>query len=320
MIFGKDDFKFKCADFYPFKNTADIARVRKIGYNEIAAMNGKHPTSKSMSVNIIKNDQFEMIMLTDMLRRIIDSDRLDQKVVMIMCNPNPTYRKLAYMLRELKVNCRNVKFYMMDEWADEDGNIAPLTYKAGFGYAFQEYMLKNIKDLGFQEKNFIYHSKENTPVFSKMLEDDGEADSVYSGPGWPGHLAFIDPVEDWYKPTMEEYLQQGAKVASLHPLTIAQNSLHGGFGRSGDISKVPPKGAMMGPRDAMKAKFVLDMHGITTAGSDVTWQRLTSRLCIFGKPSQEVPASILQLRETPTHIVISEKLADTIQRDEFFQY
>ena len=82
----------------------------------------------------------------------------------------------------------------------------------------------------------------------------------------------------------------------------------------------PPKGAMMGPRDAMKAKFVLDMHGITTAGSDVTWQRLTSRLCIFGKPSQEVPASILQLRDKPTHIVMSEKLAATIERDEFFQY
>ncbi len=70
----------------------------------------------------------------------------------------------------------------------------------------------------------------------------------------------------------------------------------------------------------MKAKFVLDMHGITTAGSDVAWQRLTSWLCIFGKPDQTVPASILQMRENPTHILMSEKLADTIQRDEYFQY
>ena len=153
-----------------------------------------------------------------------------------------------------------------------------------------------------------------------MLEADGEADIVYSGPGWPGHLAFIDPVDDWFKPTMEEYLNQPAKVASLHPLTIAQNSLHGGFGMSGDISKVPPKGAMMGPRDAMKAKNVLDVHGITTAGSQVTWQRLTSRLCIFGEPSQEVPASILQLRTYPTHMVMSENLASDICADEFFQY
>jgi 6-phosphogluconolactonase/glucosamine-6-phosphate isomerase/deaminase len=255
-----------------------------------------------------------------MLKRIIDSDRLDQKCVMIMCNPNPTYIKVAYMLHELNVNCRNVKFYMMDEWADDQGNVAPLSYKAGFGNAFYRYMVSRIMDLGFKEENFIYHSNEVTPNFSKMLEDDGEADIVYSGPGWPGHLAFIDPVEDWFCDSMEEYCAQGAKVASLHPLTIAQNSLHGAFGCSGDISKVPPKGAMMGPRDAMKAKNVLDMHGITTAGSHVTWQRLTSRLALFGKPSQDCPASILQLRENPTQVIMSDNLAATITPDDMFQY
>jgi len=306
--------------FYPFKNQAEIDRVRAITKEDILAMNGSHPTNPNIRLEVRRSDEFEIVMIADMVKRIVDSDRLDQKCVMIMCNPNPTYRKVAYMLRELNVNCRNVKFYMMDEWADEDGNIAPLDYSAGFGNAFFRYMISGILDLGFKMENFIYHSNETTPVFSKMLEDDGEADIVYSGPGWPGHLAFIDPVSDWYKPDMEEYLNQPAKVASLHPLTIAQNSLHGGFGASGDISRVPPKGAMMGPRDAMKAKNVLDMHGITTAGSHVTWQRLTSRLCIFGEPSQTVPASILQLRENPTHIIMSENLAADIRDDEFFQY
>ncbi len=309
-----------CHDFYPFKNQAEIDRVRKITKEDIIAFNGKHPNNPNISLNVIRNEEFEMIMIGDMVSKIVDSDRYDKKVVMIMCNPCPTYRKVAYLLHKLNVNCRNVKFYMMDEWADEDGNIAPLSYKAGFGYAFNKFMVSQIMDLGFKEENFIYHSNKTTPDFSKMLEQDGEADAVYSGPGWPGHLAFIDPVDDWYKPTMEEYLEQGAKVAKLHPLTIAQNSLHGGFGLSGDISKVPPKGAMMGPRDAMKAKHVLDMHGITTAGSPVTWQRLTSRLCIFGEPSQEVPASILQLRTNPTDIVMSENLAATIVDEEFFQY
>ena len=93
MIYGKDDFKFKAADFYPFKDQAEIDRVRAITKEDILAMNGKHPTSPSMSVNVIKNDEFEMIMLTDMVKRIIDSDRYDQKVVMIMCNPCPTYRQ-----------------------------------------------------------------------------------------------------------------------------------------------------------------------------------------------------------------------------------
>ena len=320
MIYGEDNFIFKPADFYPFKNTAEIDRVRAITKEDILAMNGVHPNNKNMSLEVLRGDEFEMIMLTDMVKRIMDSDRLDKKCVMIMCNPCPTYRKVAYMLLQLNVNCRNVKFYMMDEWADEDGNVAPLSYKAGFGNAFYRFMVSNILDLGFKEENFIYHSNKVTPDFSKMLEQDGEADIVYSGPGWPGHLAFIDPVEDWFCDSMEEYCAQGAKVASLHPLTIAQNSLHGAFGCSGDIAKVPPKGAMMGPRDAMKAKEILDMHGITTAGSHVTWQRLTSRLALFGEPTQEVPASILQLRDKPTRVIMSENLAATIREDDYFQY
>ncbi len=320
LPFGDDTFTFKPAAFYPFHDQAEIDRVRAITQEDILALNGKHPTNPNIRVDVLRNDEFEMVMLTDMVRRIIDSDRYDKKVVMIMPNPSPTYRKVAYMLRELGVNCRNVKFYMMDEWADEDGNVAPLSYKAGFGNAFYRFMVSGILDLGFKEENFIYHSNETTPKYSRMLEDDGEADIVYSGPGWPGHLAFIDPVEDWFKPTMEEYCAQGAKVASLHPLTIAQNSLHGAFGCSGDISRVPPKGAMMGPRDALKAKAVLDMHGITTAGSAVSWQRLTSRLCIFGKPAQEVPASVLQLRDKPTHIIMSESAAATIKTDDMYQY
>ena len=320
MIFGEDNFKFKPADFYPFKNTEEIDRVRAITKEDILAMNGKHPTSPSMYLDIRRDEEAGIVMLTDIVRRIVNSDRYDKKVVMIMPNPSPAYRQVAYMLHELKVNCRNVKFYMMDEWADEDGNIAPLSYKAGFGNAFYRFMVSNILDLGFKEENFIYHSNKTTPDFSKMLEQDGEADIVYSGPGWPGHLAFIDPVEDWFCDSMEEYCAQGAKVAKLHPLTIAQNSLHGSFGCSGDIANVPPMGAMMGPRDAMKAKEVLDIHSITTAGSHVTWQRLTSRLCIFGKPSQDVPASVLQLRENPTHVVMSENLAATIEPDYYFQY
>ena len=317
---GPDNFTFKPAEFYPFKDVADIDRVRKITKEDILAMGENHPTSKSMKLHVLNDVELGIAMVADMVQRIVDSDRYDKKCIMIMPNPCPVYLQVSYILNKMNVNCRNVKFYMMDEWADEDGNIAPLSYKAGFGNAFYRFMVANILDLGFKEENFIYHSNKTTPDFSKMIEDDGDADAVYFGPGWPGHLAFVDPVEDWFKPTMEEYLEQGAKVANLHPLTIAQNSLHGAFGCSGDIARVPPKGAMIGPREAMRARYVLDIHNLTTAGTPVSWQRLTSRMCIFGKPSQEVPASVLQLREHPSDVYLSESAAATIKPDYLFQY
>ncbi len=315
-----DQFTFKPAEFYPFHDVENIDRCRAITREEIDEMRGIHPGNPHIKIEVWRDDEFEMVMIADMVSRILDSDRYDKKVVMIMPNPCPSYRKVAYMLKELGINCRNVKFYMMDEWADDQGNVAPLSYKAGFGNAFYRFMVSNILELGFREENFIYHSNETTKNYSKMLEDDGEADIVYSGPGWPAHLAFIDPVKDWFCDTMKAYCEQGAKIASLHPLTVAQNSLHGSFGCSGDIASVPPMGAMMGPRDAMQAKNVLDMHGITTCGTHVSWQRLSSRLSIFGAPSQEVPASILQLRESPTRMVMSESAAATIEADDYFQY
>ena len=125
MTIGNEPFTFQAADFYPFKDQAEIDRVRKITLEDILAMDGKHPTNPNIKLDVRIPEEFEMVMVADMLKRIIDSDRNDKQVVMIMPNPSPTYRKVAYMLHELGVNCRTVKFYMMDEWADQDGNIAP---------------------------------------------------------------------------------------------------------------------------------------------------------------------------------------------------
>jgi len=309
------------AAWVPYRNEAELDRVRAITREDIAAMNHIHPRNPNVHLDVIRNEEFEMIMLTDMFTRILNSDRYDQKVVLVMPNPCTTYRKLAYMINKCRVNCRNVKFYMMDEWADEDGNIAPLSYEAGFGNAFMRFCISQIDPaLGFKMENFVYFSNETVDSYSKRLEDDGEADAIYSGPGWPGHLAFIDPVEDWYCDSLEEYMRQPAKVAKLHPMTMLQNSLHGSFGYSGDVAKVPGMGAMMGPRDAMQAKNVFDLHGITTDGTKVTWQRMISRLCIFAEPCQQLPASILQLRQKPTYIYLSENAAATVKADDYFQY
>ena len=310
-------FDFKPADFVPFKDKEVCDRVRKLSGKDLEKREPWwHP---EFNVKVMMNPH--PVLIATLFARLKEASEAGRKFTMILGNPEPdTYIPLAQLINYFQVDCSKVHIFAEDEWADEDGNIAPLSYKAGFGNAFYRFMISGILDLGFKEENFIYHTNKVTPDMSKMIEEDGEADCVYSGPGWPGHLAFIDPVEDWFCPTMEEYLAQGSKITSLHPLTIAQNSLHGGFGLSGDISKVPPKGAMIGPRDVMKAKNVIDTHGITTAGSRVTWQRLTSRMCIFGEPSQEVPESILQLRDKPTRIIMSYNNASTIMDEEFFQY
>ena len=67
-------------DFYPFKNQSEIDRVRNITYEDIVAMNGKHPNGNpNIQLDVVQGEEFEMYMIADMLKRIIDSDRYDKK-------------------------------------------------------------------------------------------------------------------------------------------------------------------------------------------------------------------------------------------------
>ena len=93
-------------------------------------MNGKHPNGNpNIKLEVVRDAVVGDYMVADMVQRIVDSDRYDRPCNLVMCNPCPTYITVAHILQRLKVNMRNVKFFMMDEWADEDGNIAPLSYR-----------------------------------------------------------------------------------------------------------------------------------------------------------------------------------------------
>ena len=89
---------------------------------------------------------------------------------------------------------------------------------------------------------------------------------------------------------------------TLHPLTIAQNSLHGVFGCSGDIANVPPKAATIGPADVLRARERLEFHSLTTMGTISSWQRMISRLILHGPVTPYVPASMLQLMDTTVYV------------------
>lgn len=73
MIFGEDNFTFKQADFYPFKDAEEIKRVRAITKEEIMALNGKHPSNPNIFLEVLPDDDVEMVMIADIVKRIVDS-------------------------------------------------------------------------------------------------------------------------------------------------------------------------------------------------------------------------------------------------------
>ena len=167
------------------------------------------------------------------------------------------------------------------------------------------------KDLRPPEDHIQGPTSDNINDYGKMIADLGGADCCYCGPGWTGHLAFIEPDAPEFQADLEEWKQMGPRIGTLSPFTIAQNSLHGSFGMSGNLASVPPKAATIGPAEAIGAKFRIDMHALTVDGSYASWQRMTTRLVLHGPVTPLVPESILQT--VRTDVYVSETAAENIE-------
>lgn len=318
---SNQDFQFIPHPDLPFRDAKVLDFCRQKSEEDYLALNQTRPNWK---LQIVDDDFLTWAWVTDMFRRIKDSDERDEKVVMILPNPAALYKNVAYLLNTFNVSCRNLVVFTMDEWADQDGNIAPLNYPAGFGNAFFRFFYSELRpELRPNPENIHYPTNRNIECYSRMIQDEGEGDVAYTGCGWSGHSAFIDPVPQFGVNgseiiPVEEWLKQGARVSDLHLLTLAQNSLHASFGMSGDIGFVPPRAATIGPRDILNCKTVMEMHFFTVGNTDISWQRMMSRQVCFGPVTPLVPDSIVQLCNTEAYI--ARTIAQPIVFDANRQY
>lgn len=304
------DLKFVPGDYVPFKDREVCERLRKISGKDLE----KHP-NPDFNIKVMMNPH--PVLIATLFSRIKEASENNRKITLILGNPEPeTYIPLAQLINYFKVDCKNVHLFAMDEWADDQGNIAPETYKAGFAHSMLKYLVFQVDEkLRMPLENVHYPTTKNIKDYSKMITDCGEggADICSSSPGWTGHMAFIDPVSE-FLPSMkdgqydiDEWLNMDARVVTLHPLTVAQNSLHGVFGQSGYIADVPPKAATIGPVDVKNARERIEVHALLTNNTFSSWQRMTSRLVLHGPVTPLIPSSMLQLMKT--QVYVSEEIA-----------
>ncbi len=312
-------FKFTPADFVPFKDREICEKLRKISGTDLEKHTkaDQHP---EFNIKVMMNPH--PVLIATLFSRIKEASEKGKKITLILGNPEPdTYIPLAQLINYFKVDCRNVHLFAMDEWADQDGNIAPETYQAGFAHPMLKYLVYQIDEkLRMPLENVHYPTTKNIGSYSDMITDCGEggADICSSSPGWTGHMAFIDPVQDFFpegfdgskeptKAQIDEWLNMKARIVNLHPLTVAQNSLHGVFGQSGYIADVPPKAATIGPIDVKNARERIEVHALLTNATFSSWQRMTSRLVLHGPVTPLIPSSMLQLMKT--QVLVSDELA-----------
>ena len=301
------EFRYSPSKHVPFRDQKVLDRVRKIKRDQIT----KHP-NPDFKIQVFPDAEIEFMFLMDMFYRIKTSADEGRKLVMIIPQPYTAYRRIAFLINKFRINCKNLYTFNMDEYANEDGVIAPETWPQGFTYSLKQNFYCQIDEkLRPPQKQMVGFTNENFKDYGKMLADLGGADVCYSGPGWTGHLAFIEPDAPEFQLDLEAWKTKGPTIATLSPFTLAQNSLHGCFGMSGDLAMVPPKAATIGPAEVIASKFRIDMHALTIHGTSTTWQRLISRLVLHGPVTPLVPESILQTLRTD--VWVSETIAQDIE-------
>ncbi|MBQ1317929.1 MAG: hypothetical protein IIY46_10705 [Lachnospiraceae bacterium] len=297
-------FDFKCADYVPFKDREVCERLRKISGKDLE----KHwnPTQQNPEFNIKVMMNPHPVLISTLFSRLKEASENGRKFSMLLGNPEPeTYIPLAQLINYFGVDCSKLSIFAEDEWADDQGNIAPETYEAGFAHSMLKYFVYQIDPkLRMPLEQVHYPSNKNIADYSKIMEEEteGGVSIASTSPGWTGHLAFIDPQSEFHVDSLEEWLDMGARLVTLHPLTVAQNSLHGVFGQSGYIASVPPRAATVGPRDVKMAKERIEVHALATCGTYSSWQRMTSRLVLHGPVSPAIPSSMLQLWKTQVYV------------------
>ena len=297
-------FDFKCGDYVPFKDREVCERLRKISGTDLE----KHE-NPDFHIKVMMNPH--PVLIATLFSRLKAASEAGKKDTMILGNPEPeTYIPLAQLINYFQVDCRKLHIFAMDEWADDMGNIAPETYEAGFAHSMLKYFVYQIDPkLRMPLENVHYPTNKNIGYYSKLITEIGEggADICSSSPGWTGHMAFIDPVDEFMTDDIDEWLNMEARIVTLHPLTVAQNSLHGVFGQSGYIASVPPKAATIGPVDVKNARERIEVHALLTNNTFSSWQRMTSRLVLHGPVTPAIPSSMLQLMKT--QVYVSEEIA-----------
>lgn len=303
-------FDFQASQYVPFRDKEIIAKCRAIKREDIEKHSNPH-----YNIKVYKDADMRYFWVTDMFVRIKNAAEAGEKIVIILPNPCPAYKYVAHLLNMCKINCKNLYGFAMDEYADEKGNIAPESWEFGFSHAMYKYFWSELDEaIRPPKSHFTCFTNSNLKDYGKMITDLGGADVCYSGPGWTGHLAFIDPdAREFATSSIEEWKTFGPRIVTLSPFTLAQNSLYGAFGKSGDLSAVPPKAATIGPAQVVEAKSRVQTMGITVHGTTTAWQRMIARLVMHGPVTPLVPESLLQ--ELGAKVMVTETIAQNIEPD-----
>lgn len=306
-------FEYEPSKHVPFRDRDAITRCRAVKRSEI-----EQHANPDFRIRVVTDEDLLSLWRSDILRRLRETREAGRSCAMLMPNPYPGYRQLAHLINAARIDCSHAWFFAMDEYADQEGRVAPPEWNRGFVYALRKFLWEQIDaDLRPPLEQVIGPNNSNLDHYGDLMQDAGGLDISYTGPGWTGHIAFVEPDAPEFGGDrdvgLDEWKQMGTRLVTLSPFTIAQNSLHGSFGYSGDIARIPPRAVTVGPKEIIAARHRWEMAAIGVHSTATSWQRLIARLCYHGPVTPKLPSSLFQTLRTDCYITetIAADIEDT---------
>ncbi|MEA5010469.1 MAG: glucosamine-6-phosphate isomerase [Angelakisella sp.] len=236
-------------------------------------------------------------MALDMLEHIEENNARGKNTVFIVpVGPIGQYRRLAYYCNKKKVSLKNVYFFNMDEYLNDD--LSPIALDSPLSFA--GFMDKNFYDLLDEE---IVMPKENRIIPAPGMEDTiwkmitqlGGVDVAYGGIGINGHIAFNEPPEPDAPVSNQEFKQLPTRILKLSRETRTINSV---TAANGYIDYIPKYCITIGMKEilsARKIRFYMNR----------TWQKGIVRKLLLGEVTPAVPSSFFQEHPDAKMIITS---------------
>jgi len=304
-------FAFAPAQWLPLQDREMLDRVLQMNIMDHQGKQYEHPEFEMKVVYDVHN-----YFATDLFHRIRMSDVKDEKLVIILPSPeNAVFITLSEVLNKYQVSARNVHVFFLYEYANEKGDVAPWQSPYSRSGHFMRYFYNRLKaELRMPMENIHFWTKENVEAYSDLIAAEGGADVAYTTLSWGGGIGAIDP-ETYPAETMEQFLAMGSRYVTPMAETLAEDSLRGMFGCSGDIGNVPPCAVTVGPKDLAAAKERINVEYLTSCGGISAHQKTPLKLSLFGPIEPKNPGSMMRLYPGTCYVAEAVALAGAYRTD-----
>jgi glucosamine-6-phosphate deaminase len=203
------------------------------------------------------------------------------------CGPMGQYVEFAKIVNRKRISLKNLHVFHMDECLDWQARPLPLDHPMSYeGWMRREFYGPIDPELNVPEEQRHFPSVYDIDGMSRAIEAVGGIDTMYSGIGYRGHIAYNEPpYAPWHTVTLEEFRNSKTRILQLNVDTIIAVSQRR-FG--GCTHVVTPMAMTLGMKDLLSAKRI---RLISVTGP---WKWMVIRVLLFGPMTLEYPVTLVQ--------------------------